>query len=191
MIAFGCATTDERAFRAGGARAIEAIDEGDSLLLRRHRYDSIDVPLNDMMATAASLHELEALVLVHQDAVLETPGGLLESIRDLFGADRSVAVIWGAEPSSARGEGEEPTATLLALSPWAVRNLRFDPDMGGSADASAHDVALQARAAGYRALALPLAVSRSSAPQEPLLRRRELEARVELRRKWASGASRF
>lgn len=187
MIAIGCATKDERAFRRGGARAVETIDDGSSLLLRHHRYESIDAPYNEMLSVAAARDDLEAVVLVHQDAVIDTGyDDLSRSVRMLLGSDANLAVIGAAEIDSPRFGAPDVTATVLVLSPWAVRNLRFDPAIGGSADASAHDIALQAYAGGRRALAAPLGVGRAWAPPQPSSRRRELSAMVELRRKWRS-----
>lgn len=183
MIAIGCATTDERAFRAAGARTIGVLDEGSSLLLRRHRYDSIDVAYNDMLAVAAQREDMEAVVLVHQDALTQGGRGAMARIRALLATSPDVAVVGAVDDGSPR-ELQAVTGTLVVLSPWAVRNLRFDPTVGGSADASAEDISLQARAAGRRVVAAPLGISRASRPAEPAERRRELGAAVALRRKW-------
>jgi hypothetical protein len=182
MIAIGCATTDERAFRAAGALTVEALDEGSSLLLRRHRYESVAVAYNEMLAAARDRDDLEAVVLVHQDAVVEDGRDVLADVREILAASEEVAVVWALD-GGRPGEVPPVSGTLLALSPWAARNLRFDPAAAASPDTSALDVALQARAAGRRAVGAPLEVSRAWSPAAPAARRRELHAMVELRRR--------
>ena len=71
MIAFGCATTDEGEFRAYAAPAIERVAEADSLLMRRHGYESIHEPYNEMLDQAAQRDDLEAVVLLHQDLSID------------------------------------------------------------------------------------------------------------------------
>jgi hypothetical protein len=181
VIAIGCASSDERAFRAGAARTIAALDEGDSLLLRHHRRDVVEA-YDQMLADAAERDGLEAVLLVHQDAVVEPHAHVVARIRGVLAATPEVAVVGVADGSAAR-EAATVGGTLLALSPWAVRNLRFDPALGGSVDACAHDLSLQARAAGRRVVAAPLGVART-VPDDPARRRGELSALVELRRKW-------
>ncbi len=183
MFAIGCATTDERAFRAGGAQTMQILDEGSSLLLRRHRYDSIDRPYNEMLASAATRDDLEAMVLVHQDAVVDGDGHVLARVRRLLAASPDVAVLGSAEQDRPR-EVEAVGGTLLVLSAWAVRNLRFDPQLGGSIDASAHDISLQARASGRRVVGAPLGLSRAWRPAAPAEQRSDLSALASLRRKW-------
>jgi hypothetical protein len=185
MIAIGCATTDERAFRAAAAATIESLDEGNSLLLRHHQCESIDGPYNEILAVAGEREDLEAVVLVHQDATIEAESALLSTVRRTFAEDDEVAMV----AAIATGEPTEWRDLILAaavLSPWAARNLRFDPAVGGSADASVRDIGLQVEASDRRALAMPLGVGRAWAPSVPDVRRRELSARVALERKWTS-----
>jgi hypothetical protein len=188
MIAIGCATDDERAFRAGAARTIEAIDDGSSLLLRRHRYESIDVPYNEMLAVAAARDDLEAVVLVHQDAFVEVRQDIPARIRGLLEASPEVAVAGALEGGDPR-ELTLAHGTLLVLSAWAARELRFDPAVGGSADASANDISLQARTHGRRVIGAQFGVGRLCHKRDPAGRRRELSAMVALRRKWRVGAA--
>lgn len=183
MIVIGCATNDERAFRSAGAPTIERIAEGSSLLLRRHRYDSIDVPYNEMLETAAARDDLDGLVFVHQDALLDADADVLGRVRRLLTSRPDVAVVGVVDIGRAR-ERTAAEGTLLALSAWAVRKLCFDPALGGSADASAHDFALQARAEGKRVLGARLGVVRRWLPESPAARRGQLRAMVALRRKW-------
>lgn len=67
------------------------------------------------------------------------------------------AYAW-ADPAPAPGEVDATDDLLLILSPWAVRNLRFDEGVGGYGwDV---DLGLQARAAGRRVLALDVTATR-------------------------------
>lgn len=188
MIAIGCATSDERAFRAGAATAIEALDEGDSLLLRHHHCEAIDVPYNEMLATATARDDLDAIVFVHQDAVLDGETSGMVQLRSLFEANPDVAVI-GVGDAGSPVDVRTVDGTMLALSAWAARNLSFDPALGGSVDASAQDLSLQARAADRRVLAAPLGVMRPWLDRPEPARQRELIATLELKRKWDDQAS--
>lgn len=95
MIAFGCATTDERQFRAHAAPSIERVAESESLLMRRHGHDSIQEPYNEMLALAAAYENLEALVLLHQDVSIEDPG-FMAKVRGLLATSPEVAIIGAA-----------------------------------------------------------------------------------------------
>jgi hypothetical protein len=191
MIAIACATTDERAFRAAGAPTIETLDEGNSLLLRQHHHESVDVPYNAMLATAAARDDLEAIAFVHQLALVDDDGDALTRVRGLLAADPTIAVVGALDAGRPREVTAVP-GTLVVLSPWAARNLRFDQSAGGSPDTSARDISLQARAAGRRVVGARLGVSRAWRPATPAERRRELRSMVALGRRLsglaASGA---
>jgi hypothetical protein len=148
MIAFGCATTDERLFRAGAAVAIEAAADRDSLLMRRRVEGSFAGPYDEMMAEAAGHGDLEALVLVGQ-SVSRLAGDLPARARALLAADPAVAVVGPAAVEGAR-EVESVGGALLVLSAWAVRELRCDPSVSDALDPLAIDLCFQARARGRR-----------------------------------------
>lgn len=189
MIAFACVTTDERAFRAGAAQTIERVSENSSLLLRRHRRDSLDEALNEMLVEAAGQGDLEAVALLRQDVHVGATDRLAR-VRALLAASPDVAVIgttseWAADPSRASREVELVDGTLFVLSAWAARELRFDPDAGGSLDACAMDVCLQARAAGRRVIATDLRATLVEPLEQPADRSAGLRAAVAVRRRWA------
>lgn len=183
MIAVACATNDERAFRAAAAPTMERIAEGSSLLLRRHHCDAVDEPYNEMLSIAGERDDLEAIVLVHQNALTDPASDVLARVRALLATSPEVAVVGSVRDGGPR-EIAMANGTLLALSAWAARNLRFDPAMGGSPDAGAQDLSLQARAAGKRVLGARLGAECAWVPEDPGSRRRQLDALVALRRKW-------
>jgi Glycosyltransferase like family len=68
-------------------------------------------------------------------------------------------ILWPDEdPRRAPGPVATVYGVLLALSPWAVRNLRFDESIG-SLHGYDFDICAQARAAGHKVLAIDLRVS--------------------------------
>jgi hypothetical protein len=162
---------------------MEAKDDGSCLLLRRHGHGSAGAPCNEMIEVAASREDLEAVVLVHQDAVVDPGADPVAAIRSLLGGEGEATTIVGV----ADGPSPDPfdwIATAVVLSASAARDLRFDPAFGASADASAQDLALRAQAGGCRALAARLGIGRASSPRAPAARRAELGAMVELRGRW-------
>ena len=92
MIAFGCATTSESEYRAFAEPSIRRLAERGSLVMRRHGYDSIQEPYNEMLARAGERDDLEAVVLLHQDLSIEDPF-FLGKLRSLLAASDDVAVI--------------------------------------------------------------------------------------------------
>lgn len=92
MLAFGCATTNEAEYLAYAAPTTERLSETSSLIMRRHGYDSIHEPYNDMLAAAGERDDLEALVLLHQDLSIGDPH-FTERVRAVLAADERVAVV--------------------------------------------------------------------------------------------------
>lgn len=186
MIAFGCATSDERQFRAGAANAIEAVAERDSLLLRRQVGDSFAAPCDDMLAEAAGHDDLEALVLVDQ-SVPRLDVELPTRLRGALAASADVAVIGMADVAGAR-EVEAVGGAVLALSAWAARELRCDPSVSGALDPLALDLCLQARARGRRVVALEAlgAASGERWPWPAAERHAWVQSIAAARRKWGA-----
>lgn len=180
MIAFGCVTCDHDAFRSRAAAAMQAVIEGNSLLLRRHDPDSPAAACNEMLAEAALHDDLETFVLVDQ-ATTFVPAAFLAGLRALFAWDPRVAVIGGSaasgvpNPEAAReplppDDVEEVVAVdgaMVALSPWAVHELRFDPGFDPSIDACAIDLCRQARAHDRRVLVASMGVVREEIVGSP------------------------
>jgi hypothetical protein len=91
MIAFGCAITRPDVYRACAAPGIRRSAEPDSPVLDLAATGSIAHSYNALLDRAASLGDLEALVLVHQDAELMSPE-LCATIRATL-ADPEVGLI--------------------------------------------------------------------------------------------------
>ncbi len=215
MIAFACATTDERQFRASAARAIEAVSEEDSLLMRRHVNRTVAEAWNEMLVDAGKEDDLEAVVLLDQSVFVDGDD-FLPKARELLAAHEDVAIVgavgargvtgpawWEGEchgalalPTAVPGgkrlrysrgawEVETVSGTLLILSEWATRKLRFDPGLSGSLAACAADVCLQARSSGRRVIAADLGASFYGVSRNLIDRRPWVQAAVALNRKWA------
>jgi hypothetical protein len=115
VLAFGCATTSAEKYFAYAAPTIERVAESDSLVMRRHGFDTIHQPYNEMLAAAAERDDLEALVLLHQDLSIGDPH-FVDRIRALLAADEHVAVIGAAGArnvsSLAWWEGDDPAGRV-------------------------------------------------------------------------------
>jgi hypothetical protein len=95
VFAFGCATTSEEEYLAHATPTIDLISEPSSLVMRRHGFDSIQEPYNEMLVEAARRDDLEALALLHQDVSISDPY-FLERARAVLAADELVAAIGAA-----------------------------------------------------------------------------------------------
>jgi hypothetical protein len=204
MIAFGCAITDsglyERCAKAGFDRAAEddsvivaipsaGLDDPDGAFRAAGLSGSIFRNYNLIIDRVKDRDDLEALVLVHQDAELvdtDFTRRLREALADpdvaIVGCAGAIgvrsiawwegAVTWaslehrfreyggGAIPGGTwnrdhvpvhgnTGEVDTIDGLVIAMSPWAVRELRFDESLGQFHGYDL-DICLQARAAGKK-----------------------------------------
>jgi Glycosyltransferase like family len=205
MIAFGCAITDDQLFQRYAKRGIELAAEPDSEVVaiasaglnnpagtfRDHKLTtgSIFRNYNLIIDRVADRDDLEALVLLHQDAEI-VDGDFCKRLREAL-VDPDVAIVgcagaigvrsiawwegavtwasfehryrehgggqiagptWDREDLPTYGQtGEVDTIDgfMMGLSPWAVRNLRFDESLG-QFHGYDFDISLQARAAGKK-----------------------------------------
>ena len=189
MIAFASAITKPELYRRCAAPGIRRAAEPDSEVFALRSVGSLFETYNAVLTEAAGRADLEALVLVHQDAEI-VDDDLCAKAREAL-ADPSVGVVgcvgaigvrsiawweasvtlasftnryeehgggdlpafswaWEDAPPYARtGEVETLDGFLLVLSPWAVRNLRFDESLG-RLDGYDLDFCLQVRAAGRK-----------------------------------------
>ncbi len=193
MIAFGCSINSDPDYRQGAKLGLERATEPDSRWFVYSTARTVPATHNLMLERAAALSELEALVLVHEDAEI-VDRAFTGKLRRAF-ADEEVAIVgcvgatgaqsiawWDGSLSwtSARYRYEElgggellwpqdgpqverrpgPVdavyGVLLALSPWAVQNLRFDESLGSYGHD--FDLCAQARAAGRKVLAVDLEI---------------------------------
>jgi hypothetical protein len=191
MIAFGCAVTRPDVFRGCAEPGIRRAAEPDSLVLAEPSAGTIFQAYNALIDRVADRDDVEALVLVHQDAeivdadfcakvraalsdpqvgVVGCVGAI--GVRSIAWWEGSVAQAsfihryddhgggelpafswaWEEAPPYARiGEVDTLDGFLLALSPWAVRTLRFDESLG-QLHGYDFDFCLQVREAGRKVL---------------------------------------
>ena len=189
MIVFASSITDPGVYRACAEPGIRRAAEPDSEVLANAAAGSIFRSYNLILDMVAGRDDLEALVLVHQDAEIASPdlcATLRRAVSDpevgvvgCVGAVgvRSIAwwegsVTWASFTHRYRelGGGELPALSwapgdlpafahtgevdtvdgfVLALSPWVVRNVRFDESLG-QLHGYDLDFCLQVRAAGRK-----------------------------------------
>jgi hypothetical protein len=195
MIAFGTSLTVPEIFERCARPGIDRAREPDARVFVLQGGGSVPRSYNIILEQAAALSELEALVLVHQDAEIvdrDFCAKLRAALRDpsvavvgCLGAVGVRSIAWweGSVTWSAcvvrygdAGGGEVPALAwardggaanrrpgavdvvdgcLLALSPWAVRNLRFDESLSHK-HGYEFDLCAQARATGRTVLAADL-----------------------------------
>ena len=189
MIAFGCAITDNDTYRRCAEPGIRRAAEPDSLVLANSSAGSLFRNYNLILDQVRDHEDLEALVLVHQDAEIvdeDLPAILRRAFSDPevaivgcvgavgvrniawwdgsvtwagfthryreFGGGEVPGVTWDPDdipPYAQIGEVDSLDGYVLALSPWAVRELRFDESLG-LLHGYDLDICLQAREAGKK-----------------------------------------
>jgi len=189
VIVFGTAITDSEAYTRYAEPGIRLAAEPDSEVIANAPAGSLFRSYNLILDAVAERDDLEALVLVHQDAELVDPDfcrKLREALSDpdvavvgCVGAIgvRSIAwwegsVTWGSfihryselgggdlpafswndnelPPYARTGEVDTVDGFVLGLSPWTVRNIRFDESLG-ALHGYDFDLCLQVREAGRK-----------------------------------------
>jgi hypothetical protein len=195
LIAFGCAITKPDVYRRCALPGIERSAEPDSLVDAAPATGSIFASYNALLDRAAAREDLEALVVVHQDAELMTPGFpaiLREALRDpaagvvgCVGAVGVRSIAWwegsvtlasfvnryaahgggdlesfswdpaSAPPWTRTGEVETLDGFVMAFTPWAIANVRFDEGLESRFHGYDLDYCLQVREAGRKVLTAP------------------------------------
>jgi hypothetical protein len=188
-IIFASSITDPDVYRAAAEPGIRLAAEPGAEVIANAAAGSIFRSYNLIMDAVAGREDLEALVLLHQDAEITDPGfcaKLRESLRDPqvgvvgcvgaigvrsiawwegsvtwasfvhrygeLGGGELPAFSWNGEqmPAYARtGEVDTVDGFVLVLSPWTVRNIRFDEGLG-QLHGYDFDFCLQVRSAGRR-----------------------------------------
>jgi hypothetical protein len=189
VILFGSAITDPDAYRKYAEPGIKLAAEPDSEIIANAPGGSLFRAYNLMLDMAAQYEDLDALVLVHQDAELIDPEFCAKLRAALADPDvgvvgcvgaigvRSIAwwegsVTWGSfihryqemgggdlpafsysdegrPPYARTGEVDTVDGFVLGLSPWVVRNVRFDESLG-ALHGYDFDFCLQVREAGRK-----------------------------------------
>jgi Glycosyltransferase like family len=190
MIVFASAVTSPDTYGAYAAPGIALAAERDSESMPRAATGSIFATYNAILEEACEIEELEALVLLHQDAQIEDPEFCAKLRTALADPDvgvvgcvgsigvRSIAwwegsVTWasfihrytelggGDVPSLTWNEADRPPYArlgevdsvdgfVLGLSPWVVRNVRFDESLGQALHGYDFDFCLQVRETGHK-----------------------------------------
>jgi Glycosyltransferase like family len=195
MIAFGSPITAPEIYERCAKPGIDAVAEPDSRVFAFRAMSSIFRSYNLILEKAAALEDLEALVLLHQDAEIVDPD-FCAKVRAIFSDPvvgvagpigaigvRSIAwwegsVTWAsfihryAEhgggdlpgfawdvasrlPYARLGEVDVVDGFLMVLSPWTVRNVRFDESLGPLHGYDV-DFCLQVRKAGRKVVTADL-----------------------------------
>jgi Glycosyltransferase like family len=190
MIVFASSITEPDTYQRCAEPGIRVAAEPDSEVLANAAAGSLFRSYNLILDTIAARDDVEALVLLHQDAEITDPGFCAKLRRALRDPDvgvvgcvgaigvRSIAwwegsVTWasfvhryrelgggdlpafawnGAEmPAYARtGEVDTVDGFVMGLSPWTIRNVRFDESLGTQLHGYDFDFCLQVRAAGHK-----------------------------------------
>ena len=190
MIVFASSITDPEAYARYAEPGIRLAAEPGSEVLANAAAGSIFRSYNLIMDSVAGRDDLEALVLLHQDAELASPdfcttlraaladpdvgvvgcvgavgvrsiawwegsvtwASFTHRYTELGGGDLP-ALSWRKDdlPAFAHtGEVDTVDGFVLALSPWVVRNVRFDESLGQQLHGYDLDFCLQAREAGRK-----------------------------------------
>jgi hypothetical protein len=181
MIAFAACVGDQPTFGRYARKGLERHGEPDSMLAEIDS-DSIFTGYNEALDSFATRTDLEALVLLHEDVEISDPA-FCTKVRNRL-KDPSIGVIGAIGAVGVRSlcwwegtmhgrvhetrglidhgagctEVETIDGLLMILSPWTVRNLRFDADRFHGFHGYDVDFCLQARAAGRRVLVEDLTV---------------------------------
>jgi len=195
VIIFGTAITDPEAYRKYAEPGIRLAAKSDSEVIANAPAGSLFRSYNLILDMVKERENLEALVLVHQDAELVDPdfcaklraalsdpdvaivgcvgaigvrsiawwegsvtwGSFIHRYREMGGGDLP-AFSWSANgrpPYARTGEVDTVDGFVLGLSPWAVRNIRFDESLG-ALHGYDFDLALQVREAGRKVVTADL-----------------------------------
>jgi hypothetical protein len=189
MIVFGTAITDAEQYSAYAEPGIRLAAEPDSEVIAHQSMGSLFRNYNLILDQAGEREDLEALVLLHQDAELvdedfcrrarealaDPEVGLVGcagavGVRSIawwegavrwanfihryleFGGGEVQATTWNPEtipPYAQTGEVDSIDGFVMILSPWAVRELRFDESLG-ELHGYDFDFCCQVRAAGRK-----------------------------------------
>lgn len=182
MIAFAACVGSEEKYRTLAQPGLRMACEPDSLVAEVTTDSSIFTAYNEVLDAFADRDDLEALVLLHEDLEIVDSDFCGKVRRRLAEPDVAVLGVIGARGVTSlawwEGEGrgrcletrglvdfgggshdvDSVDGLLLVLSPWAVRNLRFDEERFSGFHGYDADICFQARAAGRRVVVDEIAV---------------------------------
>lgn len=190
MIVFGCSITEPEVYARCAEAGLQRVAEPDSEIIANSAAGSLFRSYNLILDMAQEYEDLEALVLVHQDAeiidadfcrklrealadpevgVVGCVGAL--DVRSIawwegsvtwasfthryreFGGGEVPAFSWSdnGQPGYSRlGEVDTIDGFVMVLSPWVVRNVRFDESLGSQIHGYDLDFCLQVRERGRK-----------------------------------------
>jgi Glycosyltransferase like family len=197
MIVFATAITKPDEYERFAKPGIHLAREPDSEVITQEAAGSIFRNYNLILEEAGEREDLEALVLVHQDAEIVDPDFCPKIRRALSDPEvgvvgcvgaigvRSIAwwegsVTWASfvhrhgrpgeefpslswdpddmPPYARLGEVDTVDGFVMGLSPWTVRNIRFDEELGQLLHGYDFDFCLQVREAGRKVVTADLRV---------------------------------
>ncbi|GAC1529960.1 MAG: hypothetical protein NVS2B6_18050 [Thermoleophilaceae bacterium] len=182
MIAFAACVGSPEKFRRHCLPGLRLAAESDSIVAEATTSSSIFKAYNEVLDAVAERGDLEALVLLHEDAEI-VDSEFCAKIRSRLSAP-DVAIIGAIGARGVRslawweGQGfgrvvetrgivdygggchdvDSVDGLLLVLSPWAVGNLRFDSERFSGFHGYDADICFEARARGRRVVVDDLAV---------------------------------
>lgn len=214
MIAFGTALASEAEYRTLALPGIRRVAEPESLIVAPDERGSIQVTYNRILDEVGRHRNLEALVLLHEDVEIIDPEFMPKLRRRMAETDVAVVGVVGARGvrslawweadcfgavaapalvSSGRIEFPGPIpqdvdvvdGLLMVLSPWAVRELRFDEALAEDFHGYDADLCFQARARRRRVVVDDLAVVHH-ATWAPRYGEQWIRSAIALKRKWGA-----
>jgi 2-polyprenyl-3-methyl-5-hydroxy-6-metoxy-1,4-benzoquinol methylase len=182
VIAYAACIGDPAKFEQICLPGLRRVTEPDDLVIEAEHESSIFAAYNEVLDAVRERDDLEMLVLLHEDTEVVEPD-FRERLRSRL-AEPDVAIVGAVGARGVDGlswwEGEcfgrlletrgivdfgggthdvdTVDGLVMALSPWAVRNLRFDESAYSGFDAYDADLCAQARAAGKRVVVTELPV---------------------------------
>jgi hypothetical protein len=175
VFVYGFCIGTESKYTSFASPGLEAYADA-SPVLERRQQSSIFAAYNSVLDEALAMgSDVEGLILMHEDVELKQ--SVHSKLRHEF-KDEDVAIVgaiggsgvrsvrwsraertFGRAPDTFHGENDYGRGDhdvdivdglLLAMSPWAMRNLRFDESHYSGFHAYDADISMQARAAGKR-----------------------------------------
>jgi SAM-dependent methyltransferase len=182
VIAYATCVADPEKYETICLPGLRRVARPEDLLIEAEHDSSIFAAYNEVLDAVRERDDLEALVLLHEDTEV-IDADFRERLHSHL-AEPDVAVVGAVGARGIEGlswwEGEcfgrvlesrgivdfgggthdvdMVDGLVMALSPWAVRNLRFDDETYDGFDAYDVDLCAQARAAGKRVLVTELPI---------------------------------